>query len=125
MPSRNRTASQTDKAESQDVKQAVSESLGWYSLKIAGDRDAGGNDQHHGGHVHRWRAPGPCPASRPRSDSPPESGSLSQADFKMLTNVRVGVIRAALQLTSEQEKLWPAEGEVIRSGAGSRYRRLT
>ena len=55
----------------------------------------------------------------------PDAGRLSQTEFKMLTNVRVGVIRAALQLTSEQEKLWPAEGEVIRSGTGSRYRRLT
>ncbi|WP_245435361.1 Spy/CpxP family protein refolding chaperone [Microvirga calopogonii] len=55
---------------------------------------------------------------------PHESGQLSQADFKMLTDIRVGVIKAALQLTPEQEKLWPAVDEAIRARAETRYRRL-
>jgi Spy/CpxP family protein refolding chaperone len=54
----------------------------------------------------------------------PESGRLSQADFKMLTDIRVGVIKAALQLTPEQEKLWPAVEEAIRARVETRYRRL-
>ena len=60
----------------------------------------------------------------PGSGSTPESGRLSQADFKMLTDIRVGVIKAALQLTPEQEKLWPAVDEAIRARAETRYRRL-
>jgi len=55
---------------------------------------------------------------------PPESGRLSQAEFKMLTDIRVGVIKAALQLTPEQEKLWPAVDEAIRARAEARYGRL-
>ena len=54
----------------------------------------------------------------------PGSGRLSQAEFKMLTDIRVGVIKAALQLTPEQEKLWPALNEAIRARAEARYRRL-
>ncbi len=54
----------------------------------------------------------------------PESGRRSQADFKMLTDIRVGVIKAALQLTPEQEKLWPAVEDAIRARAETRYRRL-
>ena len=54
----------------------------------------------------------------------PESGRLSQAEFKMLTDIRVGVIKAALQLTPEQEKLWPAVEEAIRARAETRSRRL-
>lgn len=56
--------------------------------------------------------------------STPDSGRLSQADFKVLTDIRVGVIKAALQLTPEQEKLWPAVEEAIRARAETRYRRL-
>ncbi|MBA1157031.1 Spy/CpxP family protein refolding chaperone [Microvirga mediterraneensis] len=55
----------------------------------------------------------------------PENGRMSQADFKMLTDIRVGVIKAALQLTPEQEKLWPAVEDAIRARAETRYRRLT
>ena len=54
----------------------------------------------------------------------PDSGRLNQAEFKMLTDIRVGVIRAALQLTPEQEKLWPAVEEAIRARAETRYRQL-
>jgi hypothetical protein len=56
--------------------------------------------------------------------STPDSGRLSQADFKVLTDIRVGVVKAALQLTPEQEKLWPAVDEAIRARAETRYRRL-
>lgn len=54
----------------------------------------------------------------------PDSGRLSQADFKVLTDLRIGVVKAALQLTPEQDKLWPAVEEAIRARAETRYRRL-
>jgi LTXXQ motif family protein len=54
----------------------------------------------------------------------PDSGRPSQAEFKMLTDIRVGVIKAALQLTPDQEKLWPPIEEAIRARAETRYRRL-
>ena len=54
----------------------------------------------------------------------PESRRLSQAEFKMLTDIRVGIIKAPLQLTPEQEKLWPAVEEAIRARAETRSRRL-
>jgi hypothetical protein len=55
---------------------------------------------------------------------PPASGRLSQADFKMLTDIRIGAIKSALQLKPEQEKLWPTVEEAIRARAETRYRRL-
>jgi hypothetical protein len=58
------------------------------------------------------------------SGSTSDSGRLNQAEFKMLTDIRVGVIKAALQLTPEQEKLWPAVEEAIRARAETRQRRL-
>ena len=49
----------------------------------------------------------------------------SQADFKALTDARIGVVKAALQLTPEQEKLWAPVEEAIRARAEARYRRIT
>jgi hypothetical protein len=60
----------------------------------------------------------------PAPGGTPDTGRLNQAEFKMLTDIRVGVIRAALQPTSEQEKLWPAVEEAIRARAETRSRRL-
>lgn len=37
---------------------------------------------------------------------------LGQADLEMLTGIRGEMSKAALQLTSEQEKLWPAMMEI-------------
>ena len=53
-----------------------------------------------------------------------DKGRLSQTEFKMLTDVCVGVIKAALQLTPEQERLWPVVEEAIRARAETRYGRL-
>ncbi|MGO4525187.1 Spy/CpxP family protein refolding chaperone [Microvirga sp. 2MCAF35] len=60
----------------------------------------------------------------PGTGSTPESTPLNPAEFKMLTDIRVGVVKAALQLTPDQEKLWPAVEEAIRARADTRYRRL-
>ena len=48
----------------------------------------------------------------------------SAADLNALTDARVGMIKAALQLTPEQEKYWPALEEAIRTRAKSRQARL-
>ena len=48
----------------------------------------------------------------------------SAADLKSLTDMRVGVIKAALQLTPDQEKLWPAVEDAIRARAKNQQARL-
>jgi hypothetical protein len=46
------------------------------------------------------------------------------ADLKSLTDARVAMIKAALQLTPDQEKYWPAVEEAIRARAKNRQARL-
>src|SRR6516165_3052342 len=55
-------------------------------------------------------------------ESPPSIPS--QTDFKVLTDARIGIVKAALQLTPEQEKLWPPVEEAIRARAETRYQRI-
>lgn len=45
-------------------------------------------------------------------------------DLKALTEARIAVVKAALQLTPEQMKYWPAIEEAIRSRAATRQQRL-
>jgi hypothetical protein len=47
----------------------------------------------------------------------------SAADLTSLTNTRIGIIKAALQLTSDQEKYWPAVEDAIRARAKNRNAR--
>src|SRR5690242_20907834 len=47
----------------------------------------------------------------------------SAADFKNLTDARVAMIKAALQLTPDQEKYWPAVEDAIRARAKNRQAR--
>ena len=49
---------------------------------------------------------------------------ITDADLNALTDARVGIIKAALQLTPEQEKYWPALEEAIRARAKNRQARL-
>src|SRR5712672_1657125 len=49
---------------------------------------------------------------------------LNAADLNALTDARIGIIKTALQLTSEQDKYWPAIEEAIRSRAKERQTRL-
>ena len=49
---------------------------------------------------------------------------LSAADVSALTDARVNIIKAALQLTPDQEKLWPAVENAIRQRAKDRQARL-
>jgi hypothetical protein len=48
----------------------------------------------------------------------------SAADLKALTDARVAIIKAALQLTPDQEKLWPAVEDAIRARAKNRQARM-
>jgi hypothetical protein len=48
----------------------------------------------------------------------------SAADLNSLTDMRVGLVKAALQLTPEQEKLWSAVEEAIRARSKNRMARL-
>ena len=48
----------------------------------------------------------------------------SAADLNSLTDMRVGLVKAALQLTPEQEKYWPTLEEAIRARAKNRQARL-
>jgi hypothetical protein len=48
----------------------------------------------------------------------------SAADLNSLTDMRVGVVKAALQMTPDQEKYWPAVEEAIRARAKNRQARL-
>jgi LTXXQ motif family protein len=66
-------------------------------------------------------APSPVNAQAP---SPAETALPSEADFKSLADVRIEVVKAALQLTPDQEKLWPAIEEAIRARATARRARL-
>src|SRR6516165_2744258 len=40
---------------------------------------------------------------------------LSTADLNALTDAQIGIVKAALQLTPEQAKYWPAVEEAIRN----------
>ena len=48
----------------------------------------------------------------------------SAADLNSLADMRVGLIKAALQMTPEQEKLWPTVEEAIRARSKNRLARL-
>jgi LTXXQ motif family protein len=63
----------------------------------------------------------PCAyADPPRSDNGMKS---SAEDRKALTDARIGILKAALQLTPEQEKLWPPVEDAIRTRAKNRQER--
>lgn len=49
---------------------------------------------------------------------------LSTADLERLTDARINIIKAALQLTPEQEKYWPAIEDAIRNRAKDRQARI-
>jgi hypothetical protein len=59
------------------------------------------------------------------AQTPSDNGRerLSAADWGMLTNARINLVKAALQLTPDQEKYWPAVEEAIRTRAEHRAAR--
>ncbi len=54
-------------------------------------------------------------------DAPPR---LSEANWKVLRDARIGMVKAALQLKPDQEKYWPAVEKAIRERAEARYKRI-
>jgi LTXXQ motif family protein len=48
----------------------------------------------------------------------------AQAEAKVLTDIRIDVVKNALQLTPEQQKYWPAIEESMRARADARRQRL-
>ena len=53
-----------------------------------------------------------------------EEPRLSAADLSALTDARIAIVKAALQLTPEQAKYWPAVEEAIRNRSMGRQTRL-
>ena len=49
----------------------------------------------------------------------------TQTDVNVLTDARIGIVKAALQLTPEQAQYWPAIEQAIRARAQSQYQRIT
>jgi hypothetical protein len=49
---------------------------------------------------------------------------LTAADWDALTDARIKIVKAALQLTPDQEKLWPPIEDAIRIRAMDRQTRL-
>jgi len=49
---------------------------------------------------------------------------LSQTDVNILTDVRLGIVKAMLQLTPDQAKYWPAVEEAVRARAQARYQQM-
>jgi hypothetical protein len=49
---------------------------------------------------------------------------LSTADLNALTDMRIDIVKAALQLTPDQEKLWPPVESAIRERAKDRQARI-
>ena len=56
--------------------------------------------------------------------SPGSSERSGAADWGAFTNTRINVVKAALQLTPDQEKYWPAIEKAIRARAEHRRTRI-
>jgi hypothetical protein len=54
----------------------------------------------------------------------PNDQILSDADMSALTDARLGVIKAALQMTPDQAKFWPAIEVAVRERAANRLQRI-
>ncbi|TFV80410.1 hypothetical protein E4K64_00910 [Bradyrhizobium frederickii] len=62
------------------------------------------------------------PIAHAQTSSTPER--LNAADRNTLTDMRIDLVKAALQLTPDQEKYWPAVESAIRARAEDRKARL-
>src|SRR6516164_626013 len=61
-------------------------------------------------------------AADARSAAAERVKQLLSVDWKALTDLRVGIVKAALQLKPDQEKYWPALEQEIRDRAAVRHR---
>ncbi|MBX9828770.1 MAG: Spy/CpxP family protein refolding chaperone [Xanthobacteraceae bacterium] len=64
------------------------------------------------------------PLAYAQSTSTAPSERLSAADWNTVTDLRIELIKSALQLTPDQAKLWPAVEEAIRARAKNRQARI-
>ena len=64
-----------------------------------------------------------CPLAYAQAPTTVGSQVSGAADSDM-TDVRVNIVKAALQLTPDQEKLWPAVEDAIRTRAKNRQERI-
>jgi hypothetical protein len=60
-------------------------------------------------------------AQTPSASTPDQR--VSRADLDTLTDARIAIVKAALQMTPDQEKLWPPVEEAVRSRAMGRQAR--
>jgi len=67
----------------------------------------------------------PCPSVEAQAPGTAASQVSRAPDLDSLTDVRVEVVKAALQLRPEQENLWPAVEDAIRARAKNRQNRLS
>ena len=58
------------------------------------------------------------------AQAPSDGPRLSAADLERLTESRINIVKAALQLTPDQEKYWPAIEDAIRTRAKDRQARI-
>ena len=58
------------------------------------------------------------------AETPSGGAPLSAGDWAKLTDMRVDIVKAALKLTPEQEKYWPAIEDAIRTRAKDRQARI-
>jgi hypothetical protein len=65
-----------------------------------------------------------APSAATTTGGEQENARPSAADLNALTDARIGIVKAALQLTPEQAKYWPAVEEAIRNRAMGRQVRL-
>ena len=63
-------------------------------------------------------------AQSAQTSSPANPERLNATDQNTLTDMRVDLVKAALQLTPEQEKYWPAVESAIRASAEDRKARI-
>jgi hypothetical protein len=63
-------------------------------------------------------------SSQTSSPTPGTPQRLNANDLNTLTDMRVDLVKAALQLTPEQEKYWPSVESAIRAGAEDRKARI-
>jgi LTXXQ motif family protein len=64
------------------------------------------------------------PLAYAQTPSAGASERLSAADWGTLTDARINLVKAALQLTPDQEKYWPAVEDAIRVRAKDRQTRI-
>jgi len=64
------------------------------------------------------------PLAYAQTPSGPTPERISAADWNKLTDLRIDLVKSALQLTPDQQKLWPAVESAIRSNAQDRQARF-